>query len=132
MLELTRVYRTTHRILDFLSLAMARCQKGHSYHHVNMSLEQATPCHKLLGEEVECVLLPQCACTTSCTGYCHDPVQHLLNDHWTVILHLLNRLRSQVVEARHITIMLDTNDTAECQAWLEHERKMRALPELTR
>ena len=95
VLELTRVYRNTHRIQGFLSLAMEGWKKVSNSYHVNMSLGQESPGHELLGEEVECVLLPQ----FSCSLYCSDPVQHLLEDHWSLLLLLNNRLRGQVVEA---------------------------------
>ena len=124
VLELTRVYRSTQRILEFLSLAMTEWQKRSS-NNVSVSLGLETSGHELLGQEVECLLLPKCSCYLF--SLCR--IQHLLADHWTVLLHLLKRLRDQVVEAGHITVMLDTDkNTADCLAWLE--RKLETLPRL--
>jgi hypothetical protein len=124
LLVLNRVFRYTHCIGAFLAAAVQEWEEASYGRHLSTVLGLEAPGHQLHGEIPECLLLPMC----SCSNVCYDPAQHLLQDQWTVLQALLDRLVREGVADR-VTLMVDTRQkAAECQQWLQ--RKLAGQPEL--
>jgi hypothetical protein len=126
LLELLRQYRYNLATGAFLARVVKGWEAASSSRHLSTVPGREVPGHQLCGDLPECVILPECSCSTYC---CMDPAQHLLRDQWAALQALLARLVREGV-AHRLTIIVDTwNKAAECQQWLQTE--LAGRPELS-
>ena len=117
-LDLHRVYRCTQAILRWITFVMAEMDAGGYTHPRSFSLPQVQAGHEVVGSLPECLVLPNC----SCTSYCRTPLTCLLQPHGVTLMAAVSRLLVEGVQPGDLVILQDSVlQKTECVAWLEAE-----------